>query len=435
MKKSKQRLDSRQQIAVKEDSRQNSVKEFQEFQELLINQKEFQEFKESNQENQILESKSHSVPEFMFATSHYVPKPKQETVVEFPPPALKMNQISHNDMNQISHNDIIPPQTNVYMNQAHVQDQQYYQLKADEYLEYSSFRPPPPSATTGSAGGSPFFPPRDKDLDKQSWNTLEELLPVQDEMSRKKFMYCCIPTKRSSRNVCLVITGLVLVTLGVLGYLFYPRSPDMKFEGIDLKSSNSYKLSNFDKANPNNFSFSMDMVMNVAVQNTNWYHIKVDSIDLQAFLMANGTLINEAIPSPAHALLTSSEPRVWVTSENFKSLIATGKHGPITFPQGVTVKFNIPLRIQYTPSPTLGLVNDPAFNEIVQLCVDVPSNLSDRDLAKARKTTITYQADNSVGLLRFIGFTPTQSGSFQINCPFQGKARTDFLASLGQSTK
>lgn len=241
-------------------------------------------------------------------------------------------------------------------------------------------------------------------------------------MKKRRFVYGCIPVAKRSRNICLVFTGIILIMVGVVIYLFYPRSPEMHFVALNPANGGggqkSYALSNYDPAAPDNFSFTMNMTMTVSVINTNWYHLKVDEIKIKAFVLANGTAINKDVPSPAQALLSNSAvKREWVTNSNYISQIATGHFGAMAFPPSENIIFDIPLLISYTPSKSYGLVNDPAFNEIIQLCVDHDSSKVD---ASSRKTKIRYEAENSVGILKYIGYTPKQSSDFLINCPFQG---------------
>ena len=241
-------------------------------------------------------------------------------------------------------------------------------------------------------------------------------------IKRRRFVYGCIPVAKRSRNICLVFTGMILIMIGVVIYLFYPRSPEMHFVALNPTNGGggqkSYALSNYDPAAPDNFSFTMNMTMTVSVVNTNWYHLKVDEIKIKAFVLANGTAINKDVPSPAQALLSNSAvKREWVTNSNYISQIATGHFGAMTFPPSENIIFDIPLLISYTPSKAYGLVNDPAFNEIIQLCVDHDSSKVD---AFSRKTKIRYEAENSVGIFKYIGYTPKQSSDFLINCPFQG---------------
>ena len=129
---------------------------------------------------------------------------------------------------------------------------------------------------------------------------------------------------------------------------------------------------------------------------------------------ANGTTINNANPSPATALFGLQSERVYVTNENYKNQIGTGSYGSITFPPTVNVTFSMNLNINYSPGP-LGALNDPTLNEMIQLCVE-----GDPNVDTGRRTTISYIAVNSVGLLKYIGYNPTMQNQVKIRCPFQG---------------
>jgi hypothetical protein len=101
-----------------------------------------------------------------------------------------------------------------------------------------------------------------------------------DNRSNQRCMYLCIPVKRRSRYVCFGITAVILIALAIVIAIFYPRLPTMNVLSINPAGNNSYQLTNFDIANPNNFKFTMNMVMVISVINTNMYYLKVDGIDL-----------------------------------------------------------------------------------------------------------------------------------------------------------
>lgn len=165
-------------------------------------------------------------------------------------------------------------------------------------------------------------------------------------------------------------------------------------------------------------------------------------------------MINQADPSPAVSLFQlPTEKRIWVTNSNYINPIGTGFYGSITFPPNVNTTFIMTLSINYSPGPSGALKyfiyarntltfmcdSDPTLNEIIQLCVE-----GDLNVDSGRRTVISYQAVNSVGALRFIGYNPTMSGQLRIRCPFQGiyhlfrlilcvcvgKARVDFINAI-----
>lgn len=310
---------------------------------------------------------------------------------------------------------------------------QYFQNPNEQYYPDPP-QPPPPSHYQYHQENMPQYPIKEH-ADQGMFSAHKEpnrmvddsfLLNLDDDRSNKKCMYLCIPVNKRRRNICLGITFIILLLLGIVIGVFYPRLPAMQVLSVDPVDKNSYELTNFDNANPNNFRFSMNMILNVSVINTNMYHLKVDKIDVATFVHANGTAINNENPSPATALFgISPTSRVYVTSSNFQSQIGTGSYGTIIFPPNKNVTFSIQLKINYSPGP-LGALNDPTLNEMIQLCVQ-----GDPNVDNGRRTTIAYTAVNSVGLLKYIGYNPTMQGSIKIRCPFQGAARTAFIAALG----
>ena len=55
----------------------------------------------------------------------------------------------------------------------------------------------------------------------------------------------------------------------------------MNVNSIQLQPGNSFKLSPVTTVNGSiDFSFQLDMIMNISVTNTNRYHLKVENIDL-----------------------------------------------------------------------------------------------------------------------------------------------------------
>ena len=130
-------------------------------------------------------------------------------------------------------------------------------------------------------------PPLIKDMSDEK---IEDILHTsslpRDKYAGKTCMYGCIPVNKMNRYICLGVTLCILIILGVVTFIYYPRLPAMQVLSINPNGNNSYQLTNFDKNNPNNFRFTMNMVMNVSVFNTNPYHLKVDRIDLTVhFLM------------------------------------------------------------------------------------------------------------------------------------------------------
>ena len=98
-------------------------------------------------------------------------------------------------------------------------------------------------------------------------------------------IYGCIPVNKTSRLICISVVVFVVVVLGVIGFLFFPRMPTFKVMTINpAQGNNTFKLSDFQANNPDSFSFTMKMDMALTVVNTNYYHLKVESIKLKVFL-------------------------------------------------------------------------------------------------------------------------------------------------------
>lgn len=399
--------------------------------------------------------------------SGFVPPPQAETPVTLPRPsaaAAQSQNVNTDQQAQQSLNDkaafqnLVHQEQEMYKDQSFPQyneddskqyfDQNQYQMGQQQFQEQQFFSPmqqPYPHQQ--------YFDPQQKLQHQQQQqnqefqnvqaqqstqlphsNLKKELIEqapmektvmdsmIEDDRSNKRCMYLCIPVNKKSRYICLGVTFLVLLVLGIVIGLFYPRLPNFQVLSINPVSANSYQLSNFDKTNPNSFKFTMSMVMNVSVVNTNAYHLKIDKMDLTTFVNANGTAINNANPSPAAALFGIQGNRVYVTSSNYQNQIGTGSFGSIIFPSNVNTTFTMNLNINYTPGP-LGALNDPTLNEMIQLCVESVGD-------SPRRATIAYSVVNSVGILKYIGYNPTIQGSIKIRCPFQGAAQTAFINAL-----
>jgi hypothetical protein len=169
--------------------------------------------------------------------------------------------------------------------------------------------------------------------------------------------------------------------------------------------------------------------MNISVRNFNSYQLKIEAIDLSAFVMANASQINQVLPFPSEQLFARIEPnRKKVDDSNRKQKIGTGaRKEPITFPpNGQEIQFTMNFKVEYSPNKQLGALNDPAMNEIIQLCV-VPPILPP---GQNRTTTIRYEAQTDIAALRWSPIKPNVGGELNINCPFQGSARDSFIAAI-----
>jgi hypothetical protein len=145
--------------------------------------------------------------------------------------------------------------------------------------------------------------------------------------------------------------------------------------------------------------------------------------------MANASQLNARVPSSAESLLGRVIPnRLTVNDDNRKQPIGAGiKNEPLVFPAGKSTGFQLEFLVKYSPNKKYGnAVNDPALNEIIQLCVEAPL-IPGSD----RSTTIRYETKADIAALRFLGgLVPNPSGELKIKCPLQGAAREALISSI-----
>ncbi|KAJ3320553.1 hypothetical protein HDV06_005176 [Boothiomyces sp. JEL0866] len=251
--------------------------------------------------------------------------------------------------------------------------------------------------------------------------------PDLAEEKKKRFMYGCIPVNKKSRFICLGITFLFIVAAVIVGYFFYPRYPEFHVTAINVKNGSHFNFTAVDlKANNLDFKFSLDMILDVVVLNHNLYHLKVENIDLTAYIWANASEINNAGVLPTQEVFGKvNATRIIVDSSNRQQEIGRGVYPQeLIFQPGVNFTFQIPMRVEYSPSPVFGALNDPALNEILQLC--------QTERIPTRHTTIHYEAYNDISLMKLFGLTPNLRGEIHINCPFQGEDYSTFLQAIGK---
>ncbi|KAI9318301.1 hypothetical protein DFJ73DRAFT_786466 [Zopfochytrium polystomum] len=251
------------------------------------------------------------------------------------------------------------------------------------------------------------------------------------------YLCCCLPRSKTIRIVCLVVTTIILVAAGVVGYFFWPRFPNVKVMSINLSDiSNSFAFSLApNSTNLNTVTVQLKLTMNISVFNDNLYDLNVDELLLSAYMLVNKTEISKHA-SPASLNIQSiigpapSNPDPnYVPSYSPK--IGTGKREGLYFPMKRNVTFNMEFLLSYSPDSEVGLIKDPAFAELMNVC-GITSN--------RRPAEIGYVARSTVGKLSVIGYNPTIQNSVFIRCPvsevqveqIQGdpRAKTDVFSVL-----
>jgi hypothetical protein len=241
-----------------------------------------------------------------------------------------------------------------------------------------------------------------------------------DEKEYKTCMYGCIPTERKPRYICLGSVGLFVLLAVILGVLFFPRFPEMKVLDLRPIGDNPFKITGLENGLTKNFTVQLDMTMLISVINYNRYHMKVDSINLDAFIIANITELNKG--AGASQLVGGTGARKVFTTDQASVKIGHGDHGSQLFPVKQNVTFFMNFTVLYRPDQTVELKDDVMLNEILQSCnVIDPGN---------RTMTVRYNALAPIKLLSPIGFVPTFTGDLKINCPFQGSKLTDLVSQL-----
>jgi hypothetical protein len=295
---------------------------------------------------------------------------------------------------------------------------QYAQQQPEQPYYYDQPMPAPPSAGSQrgllSTANAPFM-----NKDDDAVRRFDKEFVYKEKQSR--CMYLCIPTNKRSRTICLASVATILVLLGILIGVFFPKTPEFEILNISPADSNAYTFSGFDAADPSKLAFSMQMVLTIAVNNQNSYDFKVDGIKLAVMIDANGTEINNSSPVTAANFFGSApqqKPRPYITKANYRNQIASGKQGFSLFPANKKINITMPLQVDFKPDASMG-VFDPVLNEIIQVCAHNHENQNTPNAGPlTRNIKIYYKAENSIGILRYIGMTPTIEGTSKINCKF-----------------
>ncbi|KAI9324246.1 hypothetical protein DFJ73DRAFT_917476 [Zopfochytrium polystomum] len=230
------------------------------------------------------------------------------------------------------------------------------------------------------------------------------------------YLCCCIPRSKNGRIVCGVVTGVLLAGLAVVGYFFYPRFPAIQVLSISKDGANAFEFVQ-DPQYPKNFNkvtYRMRLAMNVSVYNSNLYDLHVDLIDLQAYLMVNTSAIKAEGVSPATLGLEKyigpapSNPDPSYVASTTPQVGTATTTTRLTFPARANTTFQMSFQFAYAPDPVVGLVKDPAFAELVNVC---------GRLGVARPALLAYAARTDVAGIKRVGVRPVVGGEIRVRCP------------------
>eukprot|EP00842_Homolaphlyctis_polyrhiza_P000638 jgi/Hompol1/1575/HPOL_005643-RA len=239
---------------------------------------------------------------------------------------------------------------------------------------------------------------------------------------------------------CLVPTALVLVILGILAFVFYPRVPQFSVGGVsavDGLSTLKFGMPASSKAGLGStsgpgsaldaFSLSIDLQAAINVTNPNRFGIKVNTLYFSAVLVAdqakiqNGPSIQSALGIPDSVLGPDAKKDLIINQQTLSHPIGSGNASDVFFPPTASSRFNIVFNLNYSPSNVTGLLGDPAFSELLQGCgISSPK----------RKMLIKYTATTVISLLQLVGITPTFDQQVMIDCPFTDSQIASVVSSI-----
>ncbi|KAJ3229251.1 hypothetical protein HDU81_005516 [Chytriomyces hyalinus] len=333
-----------------------------------------------------------------------------------------------------------PQQQQQYYGQPHQQQQAQYGGYDSNYNNYVAG--PLPSQTNYANDNSTHYPatfhtnngsqdyemsrlPTVKPIAATDKPWLKEEQEPQWKQHMERFLCCCCPKNKKHRMICGGFVAGVLISLGVIMYLYIPRYPQIKVYSINfaniIGSSSAYSFTYKDPnvKDLNTLQYRMNLSMELGTYNPNSYDMSVESIDLLARLTVNTSYVGvplKTTPLTSFGALVAMvgkapTPPAGYTGD-FNAVIGTSKYGAIVFPAKATINYTMVFLLDFTPDPKLGLLADPTINEIASAC-----GITDRKNG-TRPLAIHYDATSVIPALKPFGFAPTLSNDLHINCPF-----------------
>ncbi|KAJ3105771.1 hypothetical protein HDU97_007591 [Phlyctochytrium planicorne] len=227
-----------------------------------------------------------------------------------------------------------------------------------------------------------------------------------------------VPQRPLYRILCGVITSVTLLVIIILAVVFWPQFPSIKVLSVQVAngqigSSAAGVSFNFPPGSTdlNNITVKFDLRLNISCFNSNLYNLKVDLIDLNTFLVVNQTAIAKLPPPSSNPTLNKFITKVNVNPNyqpNFSPKVGAGNRTSIQFLSRKNVTFPMTLSVEYTPDPNTGLLKDPAFAEVLNVCGVV---------GRSRPAKINYVSTSKVAILQKFGYTPTINDNIFIQCP------------------
>jgi hypothetical protein len=247
----------------------------------------------------------------------------------------------------------------------------------------------------------PLEIPEDK---SQSLSTFPAASKSKSDVPQKS-KYCgCCPRTRRGRFICVSSILALLVMIICLAYFYVPRVPEFSVLYVQVRPIDGkipLNISQLSK-NPTNISLELPIFMGISVVNPNRYDLTVDTFDLTAYIQPN---VSELWQSglPGSLMSKASDAKV-----------AYGVYGSRNFLSNQNTTFEIQIMLNYTPDPKLGLLSDPAFGDLLQVC-------GIKQRTENRTMTIKYDVGVEIASLARLGIHPVLPHQVSIKCPLTPK--------------
>ncbi|KAJ3115922.1 hypothetical protein HDU96_010868 [Phlyctochytrium bullatum] len=229
--------------------------------------------------------------------------------------------------------------------------------------------------------------------------------------------------------IILGVVGVILAVLGIVAYFYWPSMPDIQVLSINEyalsgPSAFTFNIPSQYNNNLNKLEITLTLKMNLSVYNRNLYNLKVETLDLKAWVNANESTIYTGQRPKDIPQLRKLVGDVRGADPNYKPPlvveIGSGQGKDLIFPSRKNVTFEMDFTLKYTPDGQTGLLDDPVFMEFCDVCkVTI-------DKVVERPTLITYRAVSTVAFLKTFGYKPDINGEIKIRCPI----REDYLQNL-----
>ncbi|ORX35198.1 hypothetical protein BCR36DRAFT_417193 [Piromyces finnis] len=205
-------------------------------------------------------------------------------------------------------------------------------------------------------------------------------IPIHDDEEKsmkppRKSTVCCLCCPLW---LCVSITVAILIFIGVMVLIFWPKIPNVDIAEIQLssvkegKSPIRYEIPS--AINENKGGVEIDLDINVNVKNDNFYNLYVHSLDTRIFLQ---------------------------TANLEKTLVGKGGQKDLKFENHSTTKFTLPVTIGYYVNDVL---KDKALTYLLKAC------------SYQETIEIQYEVDIGIYIIDLV-YSPTYKGRVSFQCP------------------